>query len=42
MLLDVRELGIRGAVSDLELVRERVYLYAIKFVARLTGRKKAE
>ncbi len=39
VILDVHELGIPGAVGDPELVRERVYLYAIKFVARLTGRK---
>ena len=39
VLLDVHELGVRGAVGDPELVRERSYLYAIKFIARLTGRK---
>ena len=39
VLLAVPELGVRGAVGDPELVRERSYLYAIKFVARLTGRK---
>ena len=38
VLLDVHELGVRGAVGDPELVRERSYLYAIKFIARLTGR----
>ncbi len=35
---NVEALGVTGAVGDPELVRERVYLYAIKFVARLTGR----
>ena len=35
---NVEALGVSGAVGDPELVRERVYLYAIKFVARLTGR----
>jgi ABC-2 type transport system permease protein len=39
VLLDVHELGISGAVGDPELVRERSYIYAIKFIARLTGRK---
>lgn len=35
---DVSELGLEGVGSG-ELVRERVHFYAIKFVARLTGRK---
>jgi ABC-type multidrug transport system permease subunit len=35
---DVSELGVRGAAGDPEQLQERVYLYAIKFVARLTGR----
>ena len=36
---DISDLGIAGAAGDPTLVRERVYLYAIKFIARLTGRK---
>ena len=42
--LDLPEFGLPGAVGDPELVCERirVYVYAIKFIARLTGRKKAE
>lgn len=35
---DVSELGLQGVGSG-DLVRERVHFYAIKFVARLTGRK---
>jgi ABC-type transport system involved in cytochrome c biogenesis permease component len=35
---DVSELGLEGVGSG-DLVRERVHFYAIKFVARLTGRK---
>jgi hypothetical protein len=38
IIADVSELGLQG-VGDGELVRERVYYYSIKFVARLTGRK---
>ncbi|MEO7413064.1 MAG: ABC transporter permease [Opitutaceae bacterium] len=38
MIEDVSELGLEGVGSG-DLVRERVYYYAIKFVARLTGRK---
>ncbi len=30
--------GIEGAVGDAMILRERAYLYAIKFLARLTGR----
>ena len=37
MIEDVSELGLEGVGSG-DLVRERVYYYAIKFVARLTGR----
>lgn len=37
---DISDLGIEGAVGDPMLVRERAYLYAIKMVARLTGRVK--
>jgi hypothetical protein len=36
---DISELGIEGAAGDPMLVRERAYLYAIKFLSRLTGRK---
>ena len=35
----IADLGIDGQAGDLMQVRERIYLYAIKFVARLTGRK---
>lgn len=35
---DISELGIEGAAGDPMQVRERAYLYAIKFVARLTGK----
>jgi ABC-2 type transport system permease protein len=35
---EVSELGIEGAAGDPNVVRERAYLYAIKFIARLTGR----
>jgi hypothetical protein len=35
---DVSDLGIEGAAGDPSVVRERAYLYAIKMVARLTGR----
>ncbi len=34
----IEELGIDGAVGDVMLVRERAYFYALKFLARLTGR----
>ncbi|HEY1107183.1 MAG TPA: ABC transporter permease [Opitutaceae bacterium] len=37
---DISDLGIEGSVGDPMLVRERAYLYAIKMVARLTGRVK--
>jgi hypothetical protein len=36
---DISELGIDGAAGDPMVVRERAYLYGIKFIARLTGRK---
>ena len=39
VLLDLNELGIPGVVGDPDQVRERAYLYALKFVMRLTGRK---
>ena len=35
---NIAELGIDGAVGDVMLVRERAYFYALKFLARLTGR----
>jgi ABC-2 type transport system permease protein len=35
---DISDLGIEGAAGDQLLVRERAYLYAIKFIMRLTGR----
>jgi len=35
---DISDLGIEGAAGDPSVVRERAYLYAIKMVARLTGR----
>jgi len=34
----IAELGIEGAVGDVTLVRERAYLYALKFLGRLTGK----
>lgn len=36
---DISDLGIEGAAGDPTVVRERAYLYAIKMIARLTGRK---
>ena len=35
---DISDLGIEGAAGDQLVVRERAYLYAIKFIARLTDR----
>jgi hypothetical protein len=35
---EMPELGIDGAAGDPNVVRERAYLYAIKYIARLTGR----
>jgi ABC-2 type transport system permease protein len=35
---DISDLGIEGAAGDPMIVRERAYLYAIKFIARLSGR----
>lgn len=37
---DVSDLGIEGTAGDPMIVRERAYLYAIKMIARLTGRLK--
>jgi len=38
VLASVAEVGVGGTVGDTWVVRERAYLYAIKFIARLTGR----
>lgn len=38
VLSGVGDIGISGTVGDPWVVRERAYLYAIKFIARLTGR----
>jgi hypothetical protein len=39
MVIDsISDLGVDGQAGDPGVVRERVYLYALKFVARLTGR----
>ena len=35
---EIADLGLEGAVGDPYLVRERAYLYALKFILRLTGR----
>jgi ABC-2 type transport system permease protein len=35
---EMPEFGIDGAAGDPNVVRERAYLYAIKYIARLTGR----
>jgi ABC-2 type transport system permease protein len=35
---DISDLGVEGAAGDPLLVRERAYLYAIKYIMRLTGR----
>jgi ABC-2 type transport system permease protein len=35
---DISDLGIEGTAGDPMVVRERAYLYAIKFIARLTGK----
>ena len=34
----ISDLGVNGAAGDPSIVRERSYLYAIKFIGRLTGR----
>ena len=39
MLQEVPELGVEGRAGDTEVVRDRSYFYALKFIARLTGRK---
>jgi ABC-type transport system involved in cytochrome c biogenesis permease component len=38
VLDDISDLGVEGTAGDPMVVRERAYLYAIKFIARLTGR----
>ena len=38
VLDDISDLGVEGAAGDPMLVRERAYLYAIKYIARLSGR----
>ena len=38
VLDDISELGVEGSAGDPMLVRERAYFYAIKFLARVTGR----
>ena len=35
---DSSDLGIHGGIADSRVVRERAHYYAIKFIARLTGR----
>ncbi|MGH7945620.1 MAG: ABC transporter permease [Opitutaceae bacterium] len=35
---DISDLGVEGTVGDPMIVRERAYLYAIKYIARLTGK----
>ena len=35
---DISDLGVEGSAGDPMVVRERAYLYAIKYIARLTGR----
>ncbi len=39
LLDDISDLGIEGTAGDPYVVRERAYLYALKFIIRLTGRK---
>jgi ABC-2 type transport system permease protein len=36
--VEATDLGIEGTAGDARVVRERAYYYAIKFIARLTGR----
>ena len=38
VLDEISELGVEGSAGDPMLVRERAYFYAIKFLARVTGR----
>lgn len=40
MVIDsIADLGVEGQAGDPAMVRDRVQLYALKFIARLTGRK---
>lgn len=39
MIATIEELGVEGEAGDLMQVRERVYLYALKFIVRLTDGK---
>lgn len=38
VITELSELGIQGEVGDRYEIRVRTYLYAVKFIARLTGR----
>ncbi|MCX6952540.1 MAG: ABC transporter permease [Verrucomicrobia bacterium] len=38
MIDTISDLGVQGAAGDPSIVRERAYLYAIKFLGRLTGK----
>ncbi|MGH8017307.1 MAG: ABC transporter permease [Opitutaceae bacterium] len=38
VVVDISGLGVEGSVGYSSIIRERSYLYAIKFIARLTGR----
>ena len=38
IILNLSDLGLEAVAGDPWVVRERAYLYAIKFLARLTGR----
>jgi hypothetical protein len=35
---NIEALGVQGSAGDPFVVRERSYLYALKFIIRLTGR----
>ena len=35
---DISELGVEGTAGDPSVVRERAYLYALKFLLRVTGK----
>ena len=37
---DISDLGVEGTAGDPMVVRERAYLYAIKYIARLSGKVK--
>jgi hypothetical protein len=38
-IVSTSDLGLKAAVRDPMLVQERAYYYAVKFVAKLTGRE---